>query len=135
MIRITRISHARAMAGAHPMKKPAPLPALLLAPPSQILRDEMSARRLSVVEMARRAHVHPVWIERLMRGGRIRTADAVMLSQALGTSADMWIALQAQWDAAHKAQRRRRRSTRAARWWLRARHWAMRALGARRRGV
>lgn len=108
------------------MTKKNALLAALVVPPAEFVRDEMSARGLSVVEMARRAHVHPFWIERILRGEPVRFCDAVMLSQALGTSAEFWINLQRQWDAAHNRRGLRLRSVRAARWWLRARRWIKR---------
>lgn len=98
-----------------------PLPAALLVPPAAFVRDEMAARGLSVVEMARRAQVNVYWIERILRGAPVRHWDAVMLSQALGTTAEFWLALQAQWDEARRPARLRLRNTCAARWWWRAR--------------
>ena len=104
-------------------KTRAALPAALVVAPVDFLRDEMAARGLSVVELARRAHVHPFWIERILRGAPVRYWEAVMLSQALGTSADFWINLQRQWDEARARRGMRPRSARAARWWVRARRF------------
>jgi antitoxin HigA-1 len=73
-----------------------------LAPihPGEILREEfMNPRHLSQNALARALNVPPRRINEILLGKRGITADtALRLGRCFGTSAEMWVGLQADYD-------------------------------------
>jgi antitoxin HigA-1 len=76
------------------MKKLAPIP------PGEILGEEfMKPRRLSQNALARALHVPPRRINEVVHGKRAITADtALRLGRYFGTTAEMWIGLQSDYE-------------------------------------
>lgn len=73
----------------------------LLAPihPGEMLRDELEERGLSMNQLARELHVPMNRISAIVNGKRGITADtALRLARFFGTSAQMWMNLQADYD-------------------------------------
>lgn len=64
-----------------------------------MLRDELEARGLSMNQLARELSVPMNRISAIVNGKRAITADtALRLARFLGTSAQMWMNLQADYD-------------------------------------
>ena len=68
--------------------------------PGEILEEEfMRPRRLSANELARRIDVPVTRISEIVRAKRGITADtALRLARLFGTSSDLWLGLQAEYD-------------------------------------
>jgi len=68
--------------------------------PGEILLEEfMKSREISINRLAREIHVSPGRISAIVNGKRAITADtALRLSRYLGTSSDLWIGLQGEFD-------------------------------------
>lgn len=64
-----------------------------------MLRDELEERGLSMNQLARELHVPMNRISAIVNGKRAITADtALRLARFFGTSAQMWMSLQAGYD-------------------------------------
>jgi antitoxin HigA-1 len=68
--------------------------------PGEILFEEfMKPMDISINRLAREIHVSPGRISAIVNGKRAITADtALRLSRYLGTSSDLWIGLQGEFD-------------------------------------
>lgn len=68
--------------------------------PGEILFEEfMQPMKISINRLAREIHVSPDRISAIVNGKRAITADtALRLSQYLGTSSELWIGLQGEFD-------------------------------------
>jgi addiction module HigA family antidote len=67
------------------------------AHPGEVLREFLGD--ITVTEAARRLHVTRVSLSRILNGANGISADmALRLEKALGTSAELWVNLQAQYD-------------------------------------
>jgi antitoxin HigA-1 len=68
--------------------------------PGEILYEEfMKPMDISINRLAREIHVSPGRISAIVNGKRAITADtALRLSRYLGTSSDLWIGLQGEFD-------------------------------------
>src|SRR5271170_2472997 len=68
--------------------------------PGQILKkDFLQPLNLSAYALAKAIGVTPIRITQILRGERGITADtALLLARFFGTSADLWMGLQAQYD-------------------------------------
>lgn len=67
--------------------------------PGEMLRDELEERGLSMNQLARELHVPMNRISAIVNGKRAITADtALRLARFFGTSAQMWMNLQANYD-------------------------------------
>ena len=68
--------------------------------PGEILLEEfMKPMDISINRLAREIHVSPGRISAIVNGKRAITADtALRLSKYLGTSSDLWIGLQGEFD-------------------------------------
>src|SRR3990167_1642154 len=68
--------------------------------PGEILLEEfMRPMDISINRLAREIHVSPGRISAIVNGKRAITADtALRLSRYLGTSSDLWIGLQGEFD-------------------------------------
>lgn len=68
--------------------------------PGEILFEEfMKPMDISINRLARELHVSPGRISSIVNGKRAITADtALRLSKYLGTSSDLWIGLQGEFD-------------------------------------
>jgi addiction module HigA family antidote len=68
--------------------------------PGEILFEEfMKPMEISINRLAREIHVSPGRISAIVNGKRAITADtALRLSRYLGTSSDLWIGLQGEFD-------------------------------------
>lgn len=79
--------------------------------PGEVLRDTVLAEgRITVSELARNLGVSRVALSRVVNGKAAVSADmALRLAAALGTSAEMWLQMQAAHDLWHAAKKRRPR--------------------------
>ncbi len=86
------------------MKKLAPIP------PGEILSEDfMKPRRLSQNSLARALHVPPRRINEIILGKRAITADtALRLGRYFGTTAEMWLGLQSDFELRHARYERAR---------------------------
>ena len=67
------------------------------AHPGEVLREFLGD--ITVTEAAHRLHVTRVSLSRILNGTNGISADMAMrLEKALGTSAELWVSLQAQYD-------------------------------------
>ncbi len=79
-------------------------------PPGEVLAEELEARALTQSRLARLMHRPLQAINEIVRGRkRITGATALELADALGTSAELWIRLEADFEL-NKARLTRRRS-------------------------
>jgi addiction module HigA family antidote len=75
--------------------------------PGGMLRDEMQERGISINALARALRVPPNRVSAIVNGTRGITADtALRLGRFFGTSARMWMNLQADYDLRLADQRR-----------------------------
>ncbi len=78
------------------------------AHPGEILREHMGS--MPVSKLARHLGVSRVTLSRLLNGNSGVSADmALRLSEALGTSAELWLNLQTQYDLRQAARARRKK--------------------------
>ena len=86
--------------------------------PGEILREELTERGLSARAFAEALRVPTNRITAILNGTRAVTADtALRLAKCLGTSAELWMGLQAEYDlivAAHDAKGELRQIARAS---------------------
>src|SRR5919198_4215038 len=76
--------------------------------PGSVLRDYLGS--LSVTEAAQHLGVSRVALSRVLNGAAGISADmALRLSEALGTSPELWTGMQAQYDLWQASRRRHRR--------------------------
>jgi len=69
--------------------------------PGEILKDELEARNMSMNQLAKELNVPTGRISLIMSGKRAITPDtAIRLANYLGTSAEVWMNLQTQYDLA-----------------------------------
>lgn len=69
--------------------------------PGEILKEEMESRGLNMNRFAKELHVPAGRISQIMAGKRAITPDtAIRLGCYLGTSAEVWMNLQVQYDLA-----------------------------------
>ena len=79
--------------------------------PGRVLRDFLGDR--SVTSVAAHLGITRVALSRILNGHAAISADmALRLSEALGTSPDVWIGMQSQYDLWCAAKRRRRKIAR-----------------------
>jgi addiction module HigA family antidote len=75
--------------------------------PGMVLREYLG--ELPVIEAARHLRVSRVALSRILNGNAGISAEmALRLSEALGTSAELWAGMQSQYDL-YRASRRRRK--------------------------
>lgn len=83
------------------------------AHPGEILREHMGT--MSVTKLANHLGVSRVTLSRLLNGTSGISADmALKLSEALGTSPELWLNLQTQYDLWQASRIRRKRVARLA---------------------
>jgi addiction module HigA family antidote len=83
------------------------------AHPGEILREHMGT--MSVTKLAAHLGVSRVTLSRLLNGTSGISAEmSLKLSEALGTSPELWLNLQTQYDLWHASRIRRKRITRLA---------------------
>jgi len=76
--------------------------------PGQVLQDYLG--EVSVTDAARHLRVTRAALSRILNGRAGISADmALRLSDALGTTPDLWAGMQAQYDLWRAAQKRRKR--------------------------
>lgn len=76
------------------------------AHPGEILKDEMASRGLNMNQFAKELHVPAGRISQIISGKRAITPDtAIRLGCYLGTSAEVWMNLQTQYDLAIARQK------------------------------
>lgn len=79
--------------------------------PGSVLREYLGST--SVTEAARHLGVTRAALSRILNGAAGISAEmALRLAQALGTSPELWIGMQSQYDLWRAAQRRRKRIAR-----------------------
>jgi addiction module HigA family antidote len=79
--------------------------------PGQVLRDYLG--EVSVTNAAKHMGVTRVALSRILNGGAGISADmALRLSDALGTSPELWAGMQAQYDLWQASKKRRKRVAR-----------------------
>ena len=79
--------------------------------PGEVLAEEfLGPMEMTQAEAARRMEISTNRLNELVRGKRGVTAStAIRLARLLGTSAELWMNLQASWDLWHAYQAERRR--------------------------
>jgi addiction module HigA family antidote len=78
--------------------------------PGRVLREYLGAR--SVTDTAKHLGVTRVALSRILNGSAGISADmALKLADALGTSPELWIGMQTQYDLWRASQHRRKRVT------------------------
>ena len=78
--------------------------------PGEMLREELEAREMTQVALARVMGRSPRLVNEIVRGRRSITADTALgLEEALGISANIWMGQQAQYDLSEAMTRRQRR--------------------------
>jgi len=83
------------------------------AHPGEILREHMGS--MSVTRLAAHLRVSRVTLSRLLNGTSGISAEmALRLSEALGTSPELWLNLQTQYDLWQASRTRRRKVARLA---------------------
>lgn len=81
--------------------------------PGEVLRDYLG--EMSVTNAAKHLGVTRVALSRILNGSAGISADmALRLSEALGTSADLWIGMQSQYDLWQASKKRRKKIGRMA---------------------
>ena len=81
--------------------------------PGEVLRDYLG--RMSVTDAARHLGVTRVALSRILNGSAGISADmALRLSEALGTTAELWAGMQSQYDLWQASKKRRRKIARMA---------------------
>ena len=86
------------------------IPALVV-PPGESIQDELHARGWTQRELARKMRRPPQAINELVRGRRQITAEtALELADVFGSSAEMWIGMEARYRLHLARQSRHRRS-------------------------
>lgn len=81
--------------------------------PGEVLRDYLG--ETSVTDAAKHLGVTRVALSRILNGSAGISADmALRLSEALGTSAELWIGMQSQYDLWQASKKRRKKITRMA---------------------
>jgi addiction module HigA family antidote len=79
--------------------------------PGSVLRDYLGT--MSVTDAAAHLGVTRVALSRILNGSAGISADmALRLAEALGTSPDLWIGMQSQYDLWRASKRRRRKVSR-----------------------
>lgn len=79
--------------------------------PGEVLRDYLG--KMSVTDAARHLGVTRVAVSRILNGKAGISADmALRLSDALGTSAELWIGMQSQYDLWQASKKRRKKIAR-----------------------
>ncbi|MGC9328744.1 MAG: HigA family addiction module antitoxin [Candidatus Hinthialibacter sp.] len=74
--------------------------------PGEILKDELEAREISMNQFAKSLKVPTGRISQILAGKRSITPDtAIRLGHYLGTSAEVWMNLQTQYDLALARQK------------------------------
>ena len=75
--------------------------------PGEHVADELEARGMTAADLARAMGVDAARVSRLINGRTSVTGDtAIRLSEALGTSAEFWMHLQADYDLARAREAR-----------------------------
>jgi len=70
-----------------------------MTPPHEFIAEELSARGWTHLDIAERSGCSVVLAKALCTGKRrITRVGAVLLANAFGTSSDLWLGLQKQWD-------------------------------------
>ena len=78
--------------------------------PGEMIREELEAREMTQVALAKAMGRSPRLVNEIVRGRRSITAEtAVALEDALGLPAMFWLDLQAQYDLSVVMSRRERR--------------------------
>ncbi len=78
--------------------------------PGEMIREELEAREMTQVALAKAMGRSPRLVNEIVRGRRSITAEtAVALEDALGLPAMFWLDLQAQYDLSAAMSRRERR--------------------------
>jgi addiction module HigA family antidote len=68
-------------------------------PPSEFLQEELEERGWTIPELARQMDCSEHYARSLVKGGhRITKLAALLLKNALGTSSELWLNLQLQYD-------------------------------------
>jgi addiction module HigA family antidote len=81
--------------------------------PGEVLRDYLG--KMSVTNAAKHLGVTRVALSRILNGSAGISADmALRLSEALGTSAELWIGMQSQYDLWQASKKRRKKIARMA---------------------
>ena len=81
----------------------------MLIHPGESLQEELEAREMTQVALAKAMGRSPRLVNEIVRGRRSITADtAVALEDALGLPAMFWLDLQAQYDLSEAMSRRER---------------------------
>ncbi len=79
--------------------------------PGNVVREYLSG--VSVTQAARHLGITRAALSRILNGKAGVSAEmALRLSEALGTSPDMWVGMQAQYDLWHASKRRRKKIAR-----------------------
>lgn len=69
--------------------------------PGVILKEELSAREISQALFSSHIKVSPAYLSDIIRGRRGVSAEmAIKIGRALGTSSDVWLNLQKQYELA-----------------------------------
>jgi addiction module HigA family antidote len=67
--------------------------------PGEIIEEELEARMWSVTDMAERMHVEPAVVAALLKAETPVTPElATKISQAFGTSEQLWLNLESAWQ-------------------------------------
>ena len=78
--------------------------------PGEMIREELEAREMTQVALAKAMGRSPRLVNEIVRGRRSITAEtAVALEDALGLPAMVWMGLQSQYDLSAAMSRRERR--------------------------
>ena len=78
--------------------------------PGEMLREELEAREMTQVALAKAMGRSPRLVNEIVRGRRSITAEtALALEDALGISASIWMGQQSQYDLSVAMSRRERR--------------------------
>ncbi len=79
--------------------------------PGEVLRDYLGS--VSVTDAARHLRVTRAALSRILNGSAGISAEmALRLSDALGTSPELWMGMQSQYDLSRASKRRRKKLTR-----------------------
>ena len=77
--------------------------------PGEMLREELDAREMTQVALAKAMGRSPRLVNEIVRGRRSITAEtALALEEALGISANIWLGQQSQYDLSAAMARRER---------------------------
>jgi HTH-type transcriptional regulator/antitoxin HigA len=92
------------------MRKHATMTPALAVPPGESIQEELSARGWTQRELARRMRRPTQAVNEIIRGRRQITAEtALALSDVFGTSAELWMGLEARYRLFLARQSRRRK--------------------------